>query len=205
MNLFVYGAGGHAKVVATAAFETNSYEKIYFLDSAKKDFKFSEESAIFSLNPEDDLLTSSVDAQSIIAIGDNHIRMKIALEFTSDNFISIQSPNSYLSQFSKISEGVFISAGAMINADSFIGPHAIINTGSIIEHDCKIGSFSHVGPNAALGGNVELGSNVFIGGGAFVNPNLSICSDVIVGSGSVVINNINEPGIYAGVPANKIK
>lgn len=205
MNLFIYGAGGHAKVVATAAFETNSYEKIYFLDSTKKDFKFSEKSAIFSLNPEDDLLTSSVDAQSIIAIGDNHIRMKIALESIKDNFISIQSPNSYLSQFSKISEGVFISAGAMINADSFIGSHAIINTGSIIEHDCKIGSFSHVGPNAALGGNVELGSNVFIGGGAFVNPNLSICSDVIVGSGSVVINNINEPGIYAGVPANKIK
>ena len=205
MNLFIYGAGGHAKIVATAAFETNSYEKIYFLDSAKKDFKFSEKSAIFSLNPEDDLLISSVDAQSIIAIGDNRIRMKIALESINDNFISIQSPNSYLSQFSKISEGVFISAGAMINADSFIGPHAIINTGSVIEHDCKIGSFSHVGPNAALGGNVELGSNVFIGGGAFVNPNLSICSDVIVGSGSVVINNISEPGIYAGVPANKIK
>ena len=205
MNLFIYGAGGHAKVVATAAFETNSYEKIYFLDSAKKDFKFSEKSEIFSLNPEDDLLTSSVDAQSIIAIGDNHIRMKIALESINDNFISIQSPNSYLSQFSKISEGVFISAGAMINADSFIGPHAIINTGSVIEHDCKIGSFSHVGPNAALGGNVELGSNVFIGGGAFVNPNLSICNDVTVGSGSVVINDISEPGIYAGVPANKIK
>jgi sugar O-acyltransferase (sialic acid O-acetyltransferase NeuD family) len=205
MNLFIYGAGGHAKVVATAAFETNSYEKIYFLDSAKKNFKFSEKSAIFSLNPEDDLLTSSVDAQSIIAIGDSHIRMKIALESINDNFISIQSPNSYLSQFSKISEGVFISAGAMINADSFIGPHAIINTGSVIEHDCKIGSFSHVGPNAALGGNVELGSNVFIGGGAFVNPNLSICNDVTVGSGSVVINDISEPGIYAGVPANKIK
>ena len=205
MNLFVYGAGGHAKVVATAAFETNSYETIYFLDSTKKDFKFSEKSAIFSLNPEDVLLTSSVDAQSIIAIGDNHIRMKIALESIKDNFISIQSPNSYLSQFSKISEGVFISAGAMINADSFIGPHTIINTGSVIEHDCKIGSFSHVGPNAALGGNVELGSNVFIGGGAFVNPNLSICNDVTVGSGSVVIHDINEPGIYAGVPANKIK
>ena len=205
MNLFIYGAGGHAKVVATAAFEKNRYEKIYFLDSTKKDFKFSEKSAIFSLNPEDDLLTSSVDAQSIIAIGDNHIRMKIALECIKDNFISIQSPNSYLSQFSKISEGVFISAGAMINADSFIGSHAIINTGSIIEHDCKIGSFSHVGPNAALGGNVKQGSNVFIGGGAFVNPNLSICNDVTVGSGSVVINNISEPGIYAGVPANKIK
>ena len=205
MNLFIYGAGGHAKVVATAAFETNSYEKIYFLDSTKKDFKFSEKSTIFSLNPEDVLLTSSVDAQSIIAIGDNHIRMKIALESINDNFISIQSPNSYLSQFSKISEGVFISAGAMINADSFIGPHAIINTGSVIEHDCKIGSFSHVGPNAALGGNVEFCSNVFIGGGAFVNPNLSICNDVTVGSGSVVINDISEPGIYAGVPANKIK
>ena len=60
MNLFIYGAGGHAKVVATAAFEINSYEKIYFLDSTKKDFKFSEKSAIFSLNLEDVLLTSTV-------------------------------------------------------------------------------------------------------------------------------------------------
>tara|TARA_B110001450_G_scaffold229600_1_gene230267 strand:+ start:504 stop:755 length:252 start_codon:yes stop_codon:yes gene_type:complete len=63
MNLFIYGAGGHAKVAATKAFETHSYKKKHFLDSldsTKKDFKFSEKSAIFSLNLEDVLLTSTV-------------------------------------------------------------------------------------------------------------------------------------------------
>jgi len=54
-------------------------------------------------------------------------------------------------------------------------------------------------------GGVKLGENIFIGGGTYVNPNISICSNVIVGSGSLVIYDIHEPGTYIGSPVKKIK
>jgi len=205
MNLLIYGAGGHGKVVATAARETLNYKNIFFLDPGKEHFKFLNKDKVFYLNPNHISSIRSDNPDSILAIGDNNIRMKIAREHPEDNFISITSLGSYISDFSEISKGVFVAAGAIINSDAFIGIHSIINTGSIIEHDCKIGNFCHIGPNAALGGNVALGSNVLIGGGSFVNPNITICSDVVIGSGSVVIDDVNEAGVYVGSPVKRIK
>tara|TARA_X000001036_G_scaffold386221_1_gene381199 strand:+ start:446 stop:1063 length:618 start_codon:yes stop_codon:yes gene_type:complete len=205
MNLLIYGAGGHAKVVATAAYEISKYKKIYFLDSTKQNFDFLANDKIFYLNPENISSIKSNNYHSIIAIGDNKIRMRIVLEQSDDNFISIESSSAYISSFSKINQGVFVASGAIINSGSIVGPHSIVNTGSIVEHDCEIGSFCHIAPNTALGGNVVTGQNVFIGGGSFINPNISICDDVIIGSGSVVINDITEAGVYVGAPAKKIK
>jgi len=34
---------------------------------------------------------------------------------------------------------------------------------------------------------------------------LSICDNTIVGAGSVVIRDINDPGTYVGNPARRIK
>ena len=35
--------------------------------------------------------------------------------------------------------------------------------------------------------------------------NLTLCSDVIIGAGSVIIDKIIEPGVYAGNPGKLIK
>lgn len=34
--------------------------------------------------------------------------------------------------------------------------------------------------------------------------NISICGQCMVGAGSVVLKDIEEPGIYVGVPAHKV-
>ena len=47
-------------------------------------------------------------------------------------------------------------------------------------------------------------SNVFIGSNSTILP-VSICSNVVIGAGSVVTKNITKPGKYAGNPAKKIK
>ena len=52
---------------------------------------------------------------------------------------------------------------------------------------------------------VYIGDNVWIGASAIVLPGVSITSNVIVSAGSVVTKNIESSGVYAGVPAVKIK
>ena len=42
-----------------------------------------------------------------------------------------------------------------------------------------------------------------MGIGACINNNLSICMDCMVGAGAVAVKNIEESGIYIGVPARK--
>ena len=47
-------------------------------------------------------------------------------------------------------------------------------------------------------------NNVHIGSNATILP-IEICSNVIIGAGSVVTKDISEPGIYAGNPASFLK
>ena len=98
-----------------------------------------------------------------------------------------------------------VAPRAVVNAGASVGRHCIINTGAIIEHDCVIGSFSHVSPAAALAGRVTVGEETQIGIGASVKNGLAICQRCTVGAGAVVVKSIDEEGVYAGVPARRIK
>ena len=50
----------------------------------------------------------------------------------------------------------------------------------------------------------KIGNKVSVGTNATVMP-VSICDQVVIGAGSVVTKNIDEPGIYAGNPAKFIR
>ena len=50
----------------------------------------------------------------------------------------------------------------------------------------------------------DIKDNVSIGSNSTILP-VEICSNVVIGAGSVVTKTINEPGIYAGNPAKKIR
>lgn len=205
MILFIYGAGGHSKVIAESAIELSNVTKIFFIDDNDKNQGFINNNPDFSLISETEIPNNLDDAYAIVGIGDNKVRQTIVERCSSIPYISVASPHAVISGSSEISPGSFIASGAIINADSLIGEHTIINTGSVIEHDCRIGKFCHIGPSASISGGVKLGSNILIGGGAYINPNISICNNVILGSGSLVVHDINEPGTYIGSPAKKIK
>ncbi|EJI7544821.1 hypothetical protein NGW34_004960, partial [Escherichia coli] len=52
---------------------------------------------------------------------------------------------------------------------------------------------------------VVIKDNVQLGAGAIVLPGVEICSNIIVGAGAIVTKNLEEPGVYVGQPARKIK
>lgn len=205
MNLFIYGAGGHAKVIAESAVKLSNVSNIFFVDDNTQNQDFIKKYSNFSLISKSEIPRNAADAYAIVGIGDNQIRSDIASKCTQIPFISILSSSSIISNSANILIGSYIGAGAIINADSCVSNHVIINTQAVIEHDCDIGSFSHIGPGSILAGGVKVGNNCFIGGGAFVNPNLSIANDVVIGSGSLVVDDIHESGTYIGSPIRKIK
>ena len=54
-----------------------------------------------------------------------------------------------------------------------------------------------------LQGEIVINENVYIGSSTIFNLSVSICSNVIIGAGSVVTKSITESGFYAGIPAEK--
>ena len=60
-------------------------------------------------------------------------------------------------------------------------------------------------PGSKIMGSTTIGKRNFIGAGAIINNNLKIVDNCTIGSGTVVIRNLNIKGLYAGIPAKKKK
>ena len=66
-------------------------------------------------------------------------------------------------------------------------------------------SYTHLAPGSKVMGSTVIGKRCFIGAGVILNNKLKICDDCVIGSGSVVINNLNKKGLYVGIPAKRKK
>lgn len=121
----------------------------------------------------------------------------------------------------KLGKDVFVGPFCEIQADVVIGDasriqsHTFICSFVTIGESCFIGHgvmfindvFKHGGPargDKTLWRSTHLGDRVSIGSNATIMP-IKICSDVVIGAGSVVTNDIELPGIYAGNPARFVR
>lgn len=144
------------------------------------------------------------DHAFVVAIGNNAVRQKFAQTMNA-KWGTIIHPTAVISDYACIGEGTVVMSNAVVNAGAVIGKHCIVNTGAVVEHDNRLADYVHISPNAALGGTVTVGEGTHIGIGACVRNNVSICGGCTVGAGAAVVKDITEPGVYAGVPARKMK
>lgn len=117
--------------------------------------------------------------------------------------------NVFIGPFVEIQKDVIIGDNCKIQSHSFICELVQIGNNCFISHGVKFINdlFADGGP--AQGNKLKwkrtlIGNNVSIGTNSTIMP-VEIADNVVIGAGSVVTKNINEPGIYAGNPAKKIK
>ena len=189
-SLYIYGNGGHAKVVADIA-RANGYDNLIFLDD-NSDMKFN------SNLPKHPI---------IIAIGNALIRQKLQNLVLSSEFelITLIHPTAVIGNDVTIGNGSVVMPGAIINAKSTIGNGVIINSGAIIEHECTIGDFAHICPGVAIAGGSLVGERSWIGIGSSIIQNITIKPDITIGAGSVVVKDILEGSLAYGNPCRVVK
>ncbi|MDZ4070728.1 MAG: acetyltransferase [Sediminibacterium sp.] len=197
--LYIYGVGGHSKVVANIA-DLNNQEIGGFLDdNPSNQGKYFLGKKVFG----------SIDSVKqdflFLAIGDNKSRYRLDNVNTGRNWKTLIHPSAIISKDVQIGDGTVIMAGAILQAGTKIGKHCIINTGACIDHDCIIDDFAHVAPNATLAGGISIGKGVLIGVGTSIIPSITIGEWSVVGAGSVVVNNQPSHCTIIGIPAKPIK
>jgi len=194
--IYLYGAGGHAKVIIDILeMQGNTVAGIFDDNLTKKVWNFP---TLAFPGPFD----FSKD-ELIISIGNNLIRERISK--TIANFLTAIHPSSVVSRYASIAEGSVIMAGAIINASTTIGNHCIINTNASVDHDCVLQDFVHISPNVTLCGDVFVGKCSHIGAGAVIIPGKKIGINSVVGAGSVVISDVQDNTVVVGNPARFIK
>lgn len=117
----------------------------------------------------------------------------------------IISPYAKISRRAEISEGTIVMHGAVVNAGAKVGRNCIINTAAVVEHDCVVGDHCHISTGGIVNGGSRIGEGAFIGSGGMVSNGLTIAAGAIIGAGAVVMQSIEEPGTYVGVPARRVK
>ncbi|SEQ95545.1 sugar O-acyltransferase, sialic acid O-acetyltransferase NeuD family [Amphritea atlantica] len=200
-KLIVVGSGGHGKVVAEAAYASEKYESVLFLDSHYPQCK--DEKVIGHSDSFVEHISDNVEF--IVAIGDSSVRYYLSNQICLHGGVLavVIHPDAVLSNRVNLGLGTFIGALAVVNSGSRIGMSCIINTCALVEHDCNIGDGVHISPKAALAGHVIVGDKTWIGIGATIIDKIVIGESVIVGAGAVVINNIKDGKTVVGIPAKE--
>lgn len=77
----------------------------------------------------------------------------------------------------------------------------IINLDCTLGHDDVIEDFVTIYPSVNVSGNVIVGECCELGTGVQIIQGKKIKPNTIIGAGAVVVKNIDQAGIYIGIPA----
>jgi len=128
------------------------------------------------------------------------------LNIPRNKFATLIHPRAIIPKgFCEIGNGVLIAPNAQLSPDTNIDDNCIILGNTIIGHNSKLKRFAHVAASGHVGANVVLGKGVHIGSNATLREKISIGDFSIVGSGSVVLNDVPENTIVVGNPARILK
>lgn len=197
MRNYIYGAGGHGKVVLDAM-QSAGIDCAGFIDD--KDVCTWMGLSINKISK----LNLNSEVYLHLAIGSAKAREGIANSFTNANFFNVIHPAAIVAKTAQIGSGTFLAAQSIIASDAQIGNHCIINHAAVVDHDCIVGDFTHIAPQSCLGGGVKVGRGVLIGAGAVLLPGITIADYAVIGAGAVVINDVADGITVVGNPARAI-
>jgi sugar O-acyltransferase (sialic acid O-acetyltransferase NeuD family) len=201
-RLVIFGAGGHAKVVADAAACQGCWSEIVFLDDRWPALAKSGAWPIVGTITDYTTHISHSDT-IVVAIGNAIVRLALLRQCVVMGYklATIIHPSAVVSQYAKIGAGVVVFANAVVNIDAVLGLGCIVNTNAVVEHDVVLGEGVHICPGASVAGGVTIGDQTWVGIGSCVRQGLSIGSEVIIGAGAAVVSNISDKQTVVGVPA----
>jgi sugar O-acyltransferase (sialic acid O-acetyltransferase NeuD family) len=195
-SVYLYGAGGHAKVIRDILEECDITVK-GISDDNPATTQFMEMEVMYG---------PKSGEEYIVSIGNCGIRRKIAEKLADEGctFATAIHPSAIISKHATVEEGSVVMQGAIVQSGAKIGRHCIVNTAATVDHDCNIGDYVHIAPGVTICGDVTIGEGCWVGAGSVVIQGVKIGRGSFIGAGSVVCKDIPEGVVAYGNPC-KVK
>jgi len=198
MDVFVFGCGGHAKVVSEVIEAEARWAIAGYVDREPGAARFLGREVL----AEQDFLRDGEGAAVALAVGENGLRWSL-FQACRDRFSfpALVHPSAQISPSCEIGEGTVVMPGAIVNAASTVGSFCVVGSGAVVEHDCRLGDFATLGPRGCLCGGCSLGEGSYVGAGATVLQGTTLGSWSVAGAGSLVCDEVESGTLVVGVPA----
>jgi len=208
-RVLIWGAAGHARVVADIIRLGGRYELAGFLDDVRPE-RAGEEFEGATIVGGRDRLPRLLEAgvhDLIVAFGDCRARVDAARFAASLGFSLATAihPSAVVAGSARLGGGTIVAANAVVNPGTHVGENVIVNTRSSIDHDCVVEDGAHICPGVTLAARVRVGELAWIGVGATVSDGRSIGKRTLIGAGAVVVRDIPDDVVAYGVPARVMR
>lgn len=201
---FVWGASGHAKVVADAAMREERVEVVGFFEEmhGERAGQSLAGLTVFGGAKALDELQGMGATHVLLGVGNCAARSNVARRAVAAGFelATVRHPSSVVASDVTIGAGTVLFAGAIVNPGSQVGSAVILNTACSVDHDCMIGDGVHLSPGVHLAGNVHVGEQTWVGIGSSVIQGIKIGARSTIGAGSVVVRDLPSGVTAFGVP-----
>jgi len=155
-----------------------------------------------------DAIGNETGCAVFVPIGNNKIRVRILKEFERNGFEipSFIHKDTIIHSSVKIGKAVYILPGTNIMPLTEIGDYTMISMGVNIAHHNIIeeGCFLSQGTN--IGASMHINKLAFVGISATLMTGVkTIGNNSLIGAGAVVIKDVPDNALMAGVPAKILK
>lgn len=122
-------------------------------------------------------------------------------------------PGAVIRDMVEIEDGAVIMMGAVINIGVHIGSKTMIDMNAVLGGRAVIGRNCHIGAGAVISGVIEppnaipvtIEDDVLVGANAVILEGIHVGRGSVVAAGAVVIEDVPEYHVVAGVPARIVK
>ena len=208
-SLVVWGATGHAKVIAEFAPALGYRIAALFDNDPSVASPLPGVSVHHGRSGFDRWrANASGAADFVVAVGGSRnadrLELMRMLENAGLTAATLVHPTAFVAASARLGEGCQILAHASVCADAVLGKGCIVNTGASVDHECQLADGVHVAPGGILCGCVRIGTCAFIGAGAVLIPRINVARDAVVAAGAVVTKDVLAGQTVGGVPAKTL-
>ena len=122
-------------------------------------------------------------------------------------------PGAVIRDLVEIGNNCVIMMGAVLNIGAVIGEKTMIDMNVVVGGRAIVGNNCHIGAGAVLAGVIEppsadpviIGDNVLVGANAVILEGVKVGKGAVIAAGSVVVSDVEEYMVMAGVPAKVLK
>ena len=206
----IIGAGGFGKEVQMLIEQINTinptYDIVGFYDDGKSKGKII--NGLPVLGKIEDINNIDQPHSIALGIGDPTSKKKIVKKISNPliSFPNLIHPSVQIGfPYVTLGKGNIICGNNILTVNIDLGDFVTLNLGCTVGHDTKIGDYSAFMPGCDIAGEVVIQPLVYGGLGTKIINLTNVGTNVTLGAGAVVVNDIPDNTLAVGVPAKVIK